>query len=178
MMTAVKKLTPEARAALRRHVPQAEGTRWVTDLAAKRGWEEANRSYLESTRAQGVEEMSALMEDLGISAVASREEALELLETALAVYLPEAQVERMTDDRGEPALRIGVRECPTYAASEASGWHGVTACSFWHRRQGWYQALGIDVMDTVVGEKKWGDVACAALVQLPAAAPGRERNGN
>ena len=174
MVTAVGKLTPEVRAALRRRFP-AGSTQWVAELAAKRGWKEANRRYLESLRAQGLVEMSALMEDLGVTQGLSREDALELLESALAIYLPEARVERTTDDFGRPALRIEVRECPTYARFEEADWHGVTACGSWHRRQGWYEALGIKPSDTIVSEKKWGDVACAALVALPAP-PSRERD--
>ncbi len=165
-MAAGIRITPEVKAALRRRFRGMEETRWVTELAAQRGWKEANRCYLESMREQGVQEMAALMEDLGVSGIVSTEEALELLETALAVYLPEAEVRRTTDDEGQPELQIVVRDCPTYACIEQSGWRGVTACGSWHRRQGWYQALGVDALDTVVGEKKWGDIACASLVRL------------
>ena len=170
MVTAMR-LTPEVKAVLRRRFRGMEETRWVAELAAQRGWKEANRRYLESMREQGVQEMAALMEDLGVSGTVSTEEALELLEAALAVYLPEAEARRTTDDAGQLALLIAVRDCPTYARIERSGWHGVTACGSWHRRQGWYQALGVDALDTVVGEKKWGDIACAALVRLTATSP-------
>ena len=165
------RITPEAKAALRHRFRGMEETRWVTELAAQRGWREANRCYLESMREQGVQEMAALMEDLGVSGTVSTEEALELLEAALAIYLPEAKMRRTTDDEGHLAFMIAVRDCPTYARIEQSGWHGVTACGSWHRRQGWYQALGVDALDTVVGEKKWGDIACAALVRLKATLP-------
>ncbi len=170
-MATVMRLTPEVRAALRRRFRGMEKTRWVTELAAQRGWKEANRRYLESMRKQGVQEMAALMEDLGIIGTVSTEEALELLETALAVFLPEAEVRRTTEDEGQPELRIVVKDCTTYARIERSAWHGVTACGSWHRRQGWYQALGVDALDTVVGEKKRGDIACTALVRLRAASP-------
>ena len=174
MVTAMR-LTPEVKAVLRRRFRGMEETRWVAELAAQRGWKEANRRYLESMREQGVQEMAALMEDLGVSGTVSTEEALELLEAVLAVYLPEAEARRTTDDEGQLALLIAVRDCPTYARIERSGWHGVTACGSWHRRQGWYQALGVDALDTVVGEKKWGDIACAALVQIAGIASSDEQ---
>ena len=167
MMTEVKRLTPEAKEALRRRFLETEETRWVTDLAARRGWREANRRYLESMREQGVREMAALMEELSVSGIVSSKDALELMETAFSIYLPEAEIERTTDDLGQPALAIRVENCPTYTRIERSDWHGVTACGSWHRRQGWYQALDINAADSVVGEKKWGDVACAALVSVP-----------
>lgn len=171
-MATMLKLAPEVKTALRRRFMETEGTRWVTELAARRGWEEANRRYLESKRAQGVREMAALMQDLGITGPVSRDDAFDLLETAVAIYLPEAVVRRTVADDGQVDLQIVVRECPTYACIERSAWHGVTVCDSWHRRQGWYQAMGVDAMDTIVGEKKWGDVACAAQVR-PIAAPSR-----
>ena len=164
-MPALAKLTPEARAVLYHRYP-APATEWVSELARERGWEEANRRYLDSMRARGFEEMSTLMEDLGVGPPISDEDALELLEAALAIYLPEARAERIADEEGHLILEIYVTECPTYCQIEESEWHGVTACGSWHRRQGWYQALGLNARDTVTAEKKWGDPACAALVQL------------
>ena len=170
MMTSPIKLTPKAGEARRRRFSSTDGLRWVEELAARRGWEEANRSYLESMRERGFQEMSAQMEAAGVGGTVSREDAFQLLEAVLAVYLPEARAARTTDDAGDPVLTIEVQECPTFARIEQSGWHGVTACGSWHRRQGWYRALGVSVVDTVVGEKKWGDVACATLVKIPEAA--------
>lgn len=177
MPALMMKLTHQAEETLRRRFPQEEDLRWVGELAAREGWSTANRRYLESKREQGVQEMSVLMDVLGLSGITSDEEALELLATAVSVYLPEAEVALVSDEVGRPGLLIRVKECPTYARIEASDWHGVTACGSWHRRQGWYQALGVNAVDIVVGEKKWGDVACAALVKFPGAAPG-ERKGS
>ena len=57
--------------------------------------------------------MSALMEDLGVGPPISYEDALELLEAALAIYLPEARAERIADEEGHLVLEIYVTECPT-----------------------------------------------------------------
>ncbi len=167
------KITPETMAGLRRRFTDEGGTRWVEEIASRCGWEEANRRYLEAARARGIREMAALMRDLGVTGPVSAEEALDLLEAAVAIYIPEALVRRAVRDDGQVDLQIIVRECPAYACMERSGWRGVTACSSWHRRQGWYQAMGIDAFDMVEGEKKWGDVACVARVR-PAPAAVRE----
>ena len=175
MATSLTTLTPELKDDLRRRFSSTDDLRWVEELAARRGWEEANRSYLESMRERGFQEMSAVMEAAGVGGAVSREDAFQLVEAVLAVYLPEARATRTVDDAGDPVLAIEVQECPTFARIEQSGWHGVTACGSWHRRQGWYQALGMSVVDTVVGEKKWGDVACATLVKIPEAASEQDR---
>jgi hypothetical protein len=49
---------------------------------------------------------------------------------------------------------------------QASGWHSVTACPSTHRRRGWFDALGVDATDTIVGEQKWGDAACATEIEI------------
>ena len=61
------------------------------------------------------------MEDLGVSGTVSTEEALALLEAALAVYLPEAEMRRTIDAEGQLALLIAVRDCPTYCPHRAVG---------------------------------------------------------
>ena len=74
------KLTQEVKAGLRQRFTEERNTHWVEDIASRCGWEEANRRYLESARAQGIREMAALMRDLGIGGPVSADEALDLLE--------------------------------------------------------------------------------------------------
>lgn len=164
-MMLLKELQPEIEQALRRRFPRGRLEQWATNLAAKRGWKEANRRFLEATRKRGVEEMTALLAAMDISEASSTKQAFDLIRLAHAVFLPEAQVDWTRGHRAQPVLRIRVRDCPTFACLEQSGWHGVTACSAWHRRSGWYQALGLRARDTVLAEKKWGDQACLALVE-------------
>lgn len=169
MTATVGTLTVDERDALRERFSPSNDLRWVERIAAERGWEQANRSYLESMRQQGFEEMSALMKEAGAQSPLSPEEALQLVELALEVYQPAAKALRTVDEAGDAVLSIEVRECPVFARIEQAGWHGVTACGSCHRRQGWYQALGVQALDSVVGEKKWGDPACATLVKILAA---------
>jgi|FLYL01.1.fsa_nt_gi hypothetical protein len=169
MVALLTRITDEERNDLRQRFAGRDDRAWVSDLARREGWAEANRRYLEAVRERGEEEMASLMVAAGAMGPPAPDAALDLIALAHEVFVPEARVERETDEGGAPVLVVTLAECPTYAYLERTGWHGVTACSSWHRRQGWYDALGIEVEDSVVAEKKWGDVACVARIKLTAA---------
>lgn len=165
-MVAVKGLSRETKSVLRDRFTAVNDTRWVLSLAARAGWEQANRGYLAAMRQRGEEEMAALMEAEGIGRPVSLDEAVQLLERALSLWASRTIVKRMTHKKGEAALEIRVVNCPIYAQLQKTGWHGVTACGNWHRRRGWYDALGVVAEDTLLREKKWGYGACVARVRL------------
>ena len=165
-MGAMKPLVQETKDVLRDKFTAANDTGWVLGLAAREGWERANRSYLEAMRQRGGEEMAALMEAAGMSRPAPLDEASQLLEMALSLWAAGTVVKRLHHKRGEAVLEIRVVNCPVHAQLEKTGWQGVTACGNWHRRQGWYDALDVTADDTLLREKKWGYGACVARVRL------------
>ncbi|OFW48852.1 MAG: hypothetical protein A2146_08015 [Actinobacteria bacterium RBG_16_67_10] len=165
-MGAIQGLPRGTKEVLRSRFAAVNDTRWVLSLAAREGWEQANRAYLGAMRQRGAEEMAALMEGAGIGRPVSLDEACQLLEMALSFWASGTTVKRPTHRKGEAVLEIRVVNCPIYAQIEKTGWHGVTACGNWHRRRGWYQALGVVAEDTLLREKKWGYGACVARVKL------------
>jgi len=164
---AIRPLPQETEDALRSKFGTTANSRWVLRVAAREGWREANRAYLAAMRERGAEEMAALMEAAGIGGPVSLDDACLLLETALSLWASGTTVKRHTPHRtGGTVLEIRVVNCPVYAELQRTGWHGVTACGNWHRRRGWYDALGIIAEDTLLREKKWGYGACVARVRL------------
>ena len=107
-----------------------------------------------------------MMSALGLKPPPPNRIAAELVALAYEVFmLPEGfegSIERLSDD----SIRINVAVCPVFEKLERSHWTGVTACSSWHHRQGWYEAMGLDVTDTQVAEEKWGDAACVCEVSF------------
>jgi hypothetical protein len=166
MNALIERLEATEREELRLQFQKVEATRWVTDVAHQLGWQEANEQYLAKERAHGREEMRALQKALGIGTPLSRTQAVNVLEVALTLVAPEGEEESVVQRIGEHALRLRVANCSDYLRLEASGWRGVTACTFRHRRQGWYEALGVGVVDTVLADRKWGDEACASCLEL------------
>ncbi len=162
----VAQLSKEATDSLRGEFSAVDDTDWVLRLARQKGWRQANQSYLEATRARGAEEMADLMIATGVGKRPSLDEARQLLLQALALWAPGVTFKPLPADEGEAHLEVRVIDCPTYDRIEAASWRGVTACGNWHHRQGWYDALGLDVKDTLLREKKWGYGACVIDVKL------------
>ncbi len=100
----------------------------------------------------------------------STADALDLLETAF-------ELRGLRDGEGgavlrrtESALVVAVQRCPVYERIERSGWRGVTACGSYHRRSGWYAAMGVSPEEELTGEQKWGGTQCSTVIRFPVAA--------
>lgn len=168
MTKLLERLTPETRERLRAEHPWEQDERWVYQVARQASWTEANRRYLQAQQGRGHEEMKALLEALGIQRVDSPRQAAELIAAGYELFMPLGRFRGQVTPLTERTLLIRVEQCPTFSKFEETGWHGVTACGSWHRRRGWYEAMGVEARDGVVAEKKWGDPACAAHVELVA----------
>jgi len=157
-------LLPETAARLRQSFPTEQDETWVLQMAQDHGWAEANRRYLAWHHDRGRQEMSALMGALGIKAAPSPRIAAELVALGYEVFmLPEGfqgSIDRLTDD----SIRINVVVCPVFEKLERNHWQGVTACSSWHHRAGWYEAMGVDATDSQLEEEKSGDAACVCEI--------------
>jgi hypothetical protein len=157
-------LLTETKEKLRRAFPIEQDDQWVLDLAQAHGWEEANRKYLAWHRDRGAQEMGSLMGAMAIARPPSPRIAAELVALAYEVFmLPEGfagSIDRLSDD----CIRISVERCPVFERIEQRHWKGITACSSFHHRQGWYDAIGLDAEDTIVAEEKWGDAGCVSEI--------------
>ena len=162
----IAQLSRETEDSLRDEFTAVEDTDWVLRLARQKGWQQANQSYLEAMRSRGAEEMASLMNAVGVGKPPSVAEAVQLLEMALSLWAPRINIKQLPPDGESAHLEVRVIGCPTYQRIEAACWRGVTACSGWHHRQGWYDALGITAEDTLLREMKWGYGACVIDVKL------------
>ncbi len=159
-------ISREKEDSLRAAFMAVDNTDWVLRLAREKGWEQANRSYLEAMRRRGAEEMASLMDAAGVGQRPSVDEALQLLEKAFSLWAPQTSIKELPADEGEAHVEVRVVDCPTYRRIETACWRGVTACGNAHHRQGWYDALGIAVEDTLLREMKWGYGACVIRLKL------------
>ena len=159
-------LTEEQIATLRERYPYQLPAQWVSRLAARDGWQAANLSYLEAEQKRSAAAMHHLMDELGIQRVHSPEEALDLMELAFRVFASSGDFTGTIERSPEGVLHVEVQRCPVYQALEDADWRTVTACPSWYRRRGWLDALRVSATDSLLGEKKWGDVACISEIQI------------
>ncbi len=151
---------------LRHRFSHVEPEGWVSELARESGWQRANEEFLRAERERGFEEMRSLLAALRLRRPRSAVDATDLVETALRLYLPESEDSEAVQRVGETKIQLRICNCPNYSRSEAHNWQGVTACSTWHRRRGWYMALGVFPADSVQEERKWGSEACEAVIEF------------
>lgn len=151
---------------LRERYPYQLPSEWVGRLAARSGWQEANGTYLRAEQKRAMTAMRHLMGELGVESVSTPDEALDLVECAFNVFAESKDFSGTIERLPGAMLRVEVSQCPVYEALESSKWRMVTACPSWYRRRGWLDALGVQATDSLVGEKKWGDAACAAEIQI------------
>ena len=138
----------------------------ITEVAHTAGWEEANRRYLKGERDRAVAPMRDLMDLLGIAAPVDPATALDLIELASRVFTPEGEFSGTIEREGLNRLRVTCQPCPGFLRLEEQNWLGVTACSSWHRRHGWYDAMGIVAQDFVEADMGLGDPACVAVIEV------------
>ena len=98
--------------------------------------------------------------------MSSASEAADMIELAIRVFAPQDGYAGVLTRPAPNVVLMKNEDCPMFAALEERGWQGVTACSSWHQRHGWYDALGAIVEDSVLREKKWGDRACVSEVRV------------
>jgi hypothetical protein len=166
MNALVEALSPAERDALRREFSEVEPTAWVSDLARRRRWEDANIAFLRHERERGAHEMTDLMHALDAHRPISPVAAADLVAAAVELYAGAGDSDCSVERLDAECLRIAVGNCPVYRRLEQNHWRGVTACGSWHRRRGWYDAMGIYASDSILGESKWGDQACEALIDF------------
>jgi hypothetical protein len=142
MQPSIPMLTQEQLNGLRARHPFEADTSGILAIARERGWLDANVSYLAQERARGADAMRDLLSEVGVSAVPSVADAVQLLRLACQVFTGEAGFEGILARQSSHSLRITAAPCPIYRALEERQWTGVTACPSWHRRRGWLDAGG------------------------------------
>lgn len=151
---------------LRARHPFEPDLSWAPDVVRTRGWLDANVRYLEQERSRSTAAMRDLMRELGIDRPASPEQALDIFELAIEVFAPDERFAGTSERESPTTLRVTNQNCPVFEAMERQRWHGFTACPSWHRRRGWLNALGLIAHDSILRERKWGDVACEAVIEV------------
>lgn len=166
MSAVTYRLTDEQVQRLRADYPYEEDLTGLAEVVQTHGWLAANVQYLQRARERSAEAMHRMMGELGVQEVKSCDEALDLIQLACTVFAPSTGFQGTITLESECQLRIANEQCPVYRSFEDQRWLGVTACTSWHRRRGWIDALGVVATDTVLAEKKWGDPACVAMVEV------------
>ncbi len=138
---------------------------WPSDVARSEGWRVANDEYHRRQRDLGRREMQALMASLHLASGMEAARATEVVVTATAVYLQTDKM-RVVSRVKDGELRLYSTRCPLYERFLDHRWGGLTACGCFARRRGWFDALGADLEEELLMNRKWGDPVCQVAVRV------------
>ncbi len=150
---------------LRRQGRVADDIDWPYRVARTKGWNAANVEYHRAQRGFGRGEMQSLMTALHLIQPVDTVVARDLVIAAAELFLCTNE-RRIVSRIREGELRLYGTHCPLYDHFVNPRWHGLTACGCFARRRGWYDALGIEVEEEVLMNKKWGDPVCELAVRF------------
>ncbi len=142
-----------------------ENVDWPGHIVRKHGWSVANKAYLAAQEKLGREEMEALLSALRMSQPVDGELLRQLLLTAVDVFLHTDRISAEGYVVGGD-ISVKVSRCPIYDKFVTPHWFGLTVCGCFSRRKGWYDALGVNVHEDLVMNRKWGDPICELVILL------------
>jgi hypothetical protein len=157
-------LSATDQARLRDLAHPAEDIHWPSGVARSEGWRVANEEYHRRQRDLGRREMQALMASLHLASGMEAARAREVVMTATELYL-QTDMMRVVSRIKDGELRLYSTRCPLYERFLDHHWGGLTACGCFARRQGWFDALGADLEEELLMNRKWGDPVCQGAVR-------------
>lgn len=132
-----------------------------------RPWEEAGVEFFQAEQAAGRDEMTTLMEILSITPPLSQSQVHNLIDLAVHAFLGIGPGDATVTTVSPEELCMEVKDCPAYRRVLGEQ-VGITACSCFARRAGWYEAFGKTIRDDQEANRKWGDERCRVTIHLNA----------
>lgn len=159
----------------RRFEPRAMGPD-DAKRAYQLGWSRAQDAYLARERERAHEGMTALMARRGRAAPVDLDDAYDLLELAFRTFNVDGTDPGVTHrDEDGGALVLSVIGCPTQPEPRARAICSERVCPYWHRRQGWIEALGLTATDRRDASAAGVAGGCTSVVALRGATSSDER---
>lgn len=160
-------LAPEDSERLQKRFSRHDDEAFLSRVAIDEGWDEAVNRYYRWQRIRGRLEMEGLMATLRVSRGMSAACAASLFVLAYQVFMPAETyleaAERVWDDEARVVAAYN-----TAGAAPPSAWSSVIASATWHRRKGWYEAMGVDAIEALPEGPEFVDPALIAEVTFRA----------
>jgi hypothetical protein len=136
---------------------------WMMAMVFTSGWEAANKMNLQVAKSVGKAEMHRLMKLLGIERPRREEEVMKLMSIAMQTF-----VTRDYFDYEFKVLEPGktlaiVRQCYAYTKTSSIGVEKDYQCGCSGMRAGWYEAMGVEVKESLKKCLKDGSDHCEII---------------
>ena len=137
---------------------------WMMSMVMNTGWDVANKMNLQVGQAVGKVEMHRLMKILGLDKPKNEKEFMMLMTLGMETFITQDYF-----DYEFKLLSSGkwvgiIKQCYAYTKVHSINVDKDYECGCFGMRQGWYQAMGIEVKEILVKCLKDGDSQCEIVV--------------
>lgn len=138
---------------------------WMMSMVMNTGWDIANKMNLQVGQAVGKVEMHRLMKILGMDKPKNEKEFMMLMTLGMETFITQDYF-----DYEFKLLSSGkwvgiIKQCYAYTKVRSINVDKDYECGCFGMRQGWYQAMGLEVKETLVKCLKDGDSQCEIMVE-------------
>ncbi len=135
---------------------------WQMSVVMALGWEAANKLNLQVDQTVGNVEMKRLMKALRLEKPRDKDQFLRMMTLAMETFITKDYF----DYEFIPGSDIGIiHSCYAYTKVHSLGLDKEYACGCFGLRQGWYQAMGLQVTEKLLKCLKDGDDRCEILLE-------------
>jgi hypothetical protein len=138
---------------------------WMMSMVMNTGWDIANKMNLQVGQAVGKVEMHRLIKILGMDKPKNEKEFMMLMTLGMETFITQDYF-----DYEFKLLSSGkwvgiIKQCYAYTKVRSINVDKDYECGCFGMRQGWYQAMGLEVKETLVKCLKDGDSQCEIMVE-------------
>lgn len=138
---------------------------WMMSMVMNAGWDIANKMNLQVGQAVGKVEMHRLMKILGLDKPKNEKEFMMLMTLGMETFITQDYF-----DYEFKLLSSGkwvgiIKQCYAYTKVRSINVDKDYECGCFGMRQGWYQAMGLEVKETLVKCLKDGADRCEITVE-------------
>ncbi len=137
---------------------------WMMAMVMNAGWDIANKMNLQVAKTVGNVEMLRLMKLLNIDKPRDVNEAMMLITLAMETFITQDYFDYEFRLKGEGKGVGIIKQCYAYTKVKSINVDKDYECGCFGLRQGWYQAMGLEVEEKLVKCLKDGDEQCEIII--------------
>jgi hypothetical protein len=139
---------------------------WMMAMVMNAGWEVANKINLQVAQSVGRVEMHRLMKTLNLDPPKDENEFFTLMTLAMETFVTHDYFDYEFKEKTDGNQGIGIiKQCYAYTKVKSINVDKDYQCGCFGLRQGWYQAMGLQVKEKLAKCLKDGADCCEILLE-------------
>ena len=138
---------------------------WMMSMVMNAGWDITNKMNLQVGQATGRVEMHRLMKILGLDKPKNEKEFMMLMTLGMETFITQDYFDYEFKLLSSSKWVGIIKQCYAYTKVKSISVDKDYECGCFGLRQGWYQAMGVEVKENLVKCLKDGDSQCEIEVE-------------